>query len=129
MRAVEFARRIAADLRGGAAVEYALVLPVFVLLVLGCMGAASYGYSLAAMNYTVEETARCAAVKTTVCSNSTSIALYAKNHYSGPAISPVFTYSTAGCGNTVTATATYSFNLVPQFKNVPISVSACRPSA
>jgi TadE-like protein len=129
VRPLAFGRRLGADLSGAAAVELALVLPVFVLLVLGSMGAASFGYSVASMNYAVEEAARCAAVKTTVCSNATSTALYAKSHYSGPAISPVFTYSNAGCGNTVTATATYSFNLVAQFKNIPISVSACRPSA
>jgi len=124
-----FRRSFGADRSGAAAVEFALVLPAFVLLVLGSMGAATFGYSLASMNYAVEEASRCAAVKTTVCSNSTSTALYAKSHYSGPAITPVFTYSDSGCGNTVTATATYSFNLIPQLKNIPISVSACRPSA
>ena len=129
MRPADFGRRFGANLNGATAVELALVLPVFVLLVLGSMGAATYGYSLASMNYAVEEAARCAAVKTTVCSTPTSTSLYARSHYSGPAITPVFTYSNAGCGNTVTATATYSFNLIPQLKNVPIAVSACRPSA
>lgn len=109
--------------------EFALVLPIFALLVLGSMGAASLCYSLASMNYAVEEAARCAAVKQAACSTPTGTALYAMTHYSGPSLSPVFTYTTAGCGNTVTATATYSFNLVPQLSNIPLAVSACRSSA
>ncbi len=122
-------RRFRDNNRGTAAIELALVLPMFVLLILGSLGAASLGFSVASMNYAVEEAARCAAVNKTLCSTPVSTVLYAQAHYSGPSISPVFAYTTSGCGNTVTATATYSFNLVPQFTNVPLSVSACRPSA
>lgn len=117
------------DNRGAAAIELALVLPLFVLLILGSLGAASLGFSVASMNYTVQAAARCAAVNKTLCPTPTSTVLYAQTQYSGPSISPVFVYSTVGCGNTVTATATYSFNLVPQLTNIPLSVSACRPSA
>lgn len=122
-------RRFGDDSRGTAAVELALVLPLFVLLVLGSISAASLGFSIASMNYAVEAAARCAAVNQTLCATPTSTALYAQSRYSGPSISPVFAYSATGCGNTVTATATYSFNLVPQFTNLPLSVSACHPSA
>ena len=122
-------RRFGAATSGASAVEFALVLPAFVLLVLGSISAATLGFSVASMNYAVEEAARCAAVKKAACLTPADIAKYARAQYVGPAVSPVFTYSTAGCGNTVTGTATYSLDLVPQFTNVPLSTAACHPSA
>lgn len=121
--------RLLADARGASAVEFALVLPAFVLLVLGSISAASLGFSIASLNYAVQDAARCAAIKSAACSTPAKTATYALSRYMGPSVSPVFSYSTAGCGNTVTATGTYSLNLVPQFVNVPLSTSACHPSA
>lgn len=122
-------QRFHRDLGGASAVEFALVLPVFVLLVLGSMSAATLGLSIASMNYAVEEAARCSALKKTACATPSATATFASSKYVGPSISPVFTYSTAGCGNTVTGTATFSLNLVPAFSSVPLSTSACYPSA
>jgi Flp pilus assembly protein TadG len=120
--------RLWSDRRGTSAVEFALILPVFILLVMGAMGTAMLGFTVASMNFAVQRAARCAAIKT-VCSSPTSTILYAKTHYTGPSPKPIFSYSTAGCGNTVTATASYSFSFIEQFKNIPISVAACRASA
>jgi Flp pilus assembly protein TadG len=122
-------RRLRADAGGASAVEFALVLPAFVLLVLGSVSAATLGFSIASMNYAVEEAARCAAVKKAACLTPANTASYARAQYVGSAISPVFTYSASGCGNTVTATAIYSLNLVPQFVKVPLSTAACYPTA
>ena len=124
-----FLRRFHGDLGGASAVEFALVLPVFLLLVLGAMSAATLGFSVASMNYAVEEAARCAAVKKAACLTPSDTATFATSKYVGPSVSPVFTYTTAGCGNTVTGTATFSLNLVPAFHSVPLSTSACYPSA
>jgi Flp pilus assembly protein TadG len=121
--------RFHADLGGATALEFALVLPVFILLVFGSLSAATLGFSVASMNYAVEEAARCAAVKSTACLTPSATATYAKTRYMGPSISPVFTYTTDGCGNTVKGTATFSLDLVPAFSNVPLSTSACYPSA
>jgi Flp pilus assembly protein TadG len=122
-------RRFRAEAGGASAVEFALVLPAFVLLVMGSMSAATLGFSFASMNYAVEDAARCAAVKKAACLTPADTAKYARAKYVGVAVSPVFTYSTAGCGNTVTGTATYSLNLIPQLFNVPLSTAACHPSA
>lgn len=129
MSALALWRRFQGDAGGASAVEFALVLPAFVLLVLGSVSAATLGFSVASMNYAVEEAARCAAVKKAACLTPTDIANYARAQYVGPAVAPVFTYSTAGCGNTVTGTAIYSLDLVPQFTKVPLSTAACHPSA
>jgi Flp pilus assembly protein TadG len=122
-------RRFRVDAGGASAVEFALVLPAFILLVMGSISAATLGFSVASMNYAVEDAARCAAVKSAACLTPADTAKYARTRYGGVAVSPVFTYSTAGCGNTVTGTATYSMNLIPQFFNLPLSTAACHPSA
>ena len=122
-------RRFHGDLGGATALEFALVLPVFVLLVLGAISASTLGLSVASMNYAVEEAARCSALKKDACLTPSATATFASTKYVGPSVSPVFTYSTAGCGNTVTGTATFSLNLVSAFRSVPLSTSACYPSA
>jgi len=124
-----FLRRFHGDLGGASAIEFALVLPVFVLLVLGSMSAATLGLSVASMNYAAEEAARCAALKKAACMTPSATATFASTKYMGPSVSPVFTYTTDGCGNTVKGTATFSLNLVPAFRSVPLSTSACYPSA
>ena len=117
------------DERGATAVEFALILPAFVLLVLGSIATADLGFTIASMNYAVEDAARCAAVRTSVCSDSATTIAYARARYAGLSISPVFTYSTAACGSTVSATATYSMSLIPNMASIPISVSSCRAAA
>jgi Flp pilus assembly protein TadG len=122
-------RRLWADLGGASAIEFAIVLPVFMLLVLGSMSAAFLTFAVSSLNYAVEDAARCAAVNTTLCPNATATAQYALSKYAGPPIAPVFTYSTAGCGNTVSATATFSLNIIPEISDIPLKASACRASA
>jgi Flp pilus assembly protein TadG len=119
--------RLAPDTRGTTAVETALLLPAFIAMILGGIVAGSLGLAVSSLNLAVEDAARCASVKTTVCTSNTTITDYAKAKYSGPAISPVFTYSTAGCGHTVSATGTFALNVIPQLVNVPLSATACYP--
>jgi Flp pilus assembly protein TadG len=120
-------RRFLGDRRGGAAVEYALVLPTFITLVVGGLCAANLMFAMNSLHFAVQEAARCAAVKTTVCTNSTTTVTYARGRYSGPQISPNFTYSPSGCGHTVSATGSYPIILIAATLNVPVSASACYP--
>ena len=122
-------RRFWADRGGASAVEFAIVLPVFILLVLGSISAALLTFSVSSLNYAVEDAARCAAVNKTLCSNAGTTVKYARKRYAGPPITAVFAYSTAGCGNTVTATGTFSLDIVPELSQIPLKASACHPSA
>ena len=112
---------------GGAAVEYALILPVFIILMVGGLSMGSVSMAANSLHYAVQDAARCAAVKTTVCSDSDKTTAYALSRYSGPQVAPQFSYSTAGCGHTVSATATYPLGLAVTTFNVPLSASACYP--
>jgi Flp pilus assembly protein TadG len=115
------------NIAGGTAVETALLLPAFLTMILGGIAAGSIGFTVSSLNYAVEAAARCASVQTTVCTSSTAITTYAASKYSGPRVSPVFTYSTSGCGHTVSARATFSLNLVPQLLNLPLTATSCYP--
>lgn len=112
---------------GGAAVEYALVLPVFVSLIVGGVCAAQLAFAVNSLHFAVEDAARCAAVKTSVCTNATTTIAYARSRYSGPQIGPAFGYSPSGCGHTVSASGSYPIYLAAYTLNVPISAAACYP--
>ncbi|MDB5444606.1 MAG: TadE family protein [Phenylobacterium sp.] len=120
-------QRLMAAEHGGAAVEYAMVLPVFITLIVGGLCAGNLAFAVNSLHYAVQDAARCASVKTTVCTSPSNIQSYAAGRYSGPQISPSFSYSTGGCGHTVSATATYPIILAAATLNVPISASACYP--
>jgi Flp pilus assembly protein TadG len=127
------------DKRGTTAVEFAIVAPVFILLVIGIMYLCM-GLSVAAsMHYAVEDAARCASVSEAVyqlsgqsavtrCTQATTVS-YTQNHYYGPSSMPNFTSnSQASCGNAVTGTINYVVNLGLSRITVPISASACFPA-
>jgi Flp pilus assembly protein TadG len=124
------------DQQGTTAVEFALVAPVFIALLVGTIALCICLFLVGSLHYAVEEGARCASVKTACADasgNPDAIATvaYAQSHYFGPAVSPTFTYTydaTAGaCGNKVSGSINYSINVGFKTFVVPISASACFP--
>ena len=77
-----------------------------------------------------EKAARCAAVASTSCNTTTLIQTYALAQYYGLSLGGTnpFTYSATGCGNTVTASYTYSLAIpfVGTY-SLPLSATACSP--
>ncbi|HEY8573926.1 TadE family protein [Phenylobacterium sp.] len=118
-------RRLARDIEGATAVEFGLVLPVFVAMMLGLLSVGMLAFSVNSLQFAAEDAARCAAVKTTVCTDASTTRAYALSRYAGPQVSPVFSYEFADCGHRVTATATYDLGLVPQIGKVPLTATAC----
>jgi Flp pilus assembly protein TadG len=114
--------------RGTTAVEYAIVAPIFIGLVVSSFYFYMGLFLVGSLHYAVEEGARCASVKTTVCSDSSTTISYTKSRYYGPAVSPTFTYSpNLSCGNSVSASVNFVANLGLQTVTIPISASACFP--
>jgi Flp pilus assembly protein TadG len=127
MRARRFVGRLWGDREGAAALELALVLPTFAMLVVGVINAAQLAHAVSSMNFAVEEAARCSAVNAVTCGSATATEAYAASKYLGPSISPVFDSTTAGCGHTVTATATFELNVAIGVYEVPLNAAACYP--
>jgi Flp pilus assembly protein TadG len=120
-------RRFGRHAGGAAALEYALVLPLFALMLMGCIWSGMLMFSVNSLEMAVESAARCAAVNTSRCGSATSTQSYAMTQYAGPAISPVFTLTKTNCGHTVTGRATFDFAVIPGVGSVPLTVSACYP--
>jgi Flp pilus assembly protein TadG len=116
------------DRQGTTAVEFAIVAPVFITLLVGTLALCVGLFLIGSLHYAVEEAARCASVKTTICSDSATTVAYAQSHYFGPDLSPTFTYNAAAvCGNSVTASISYSMNIGFKAFTIPVSATACFP--
>ena len=115
------------DRRGSAAIEFAIVGPVFLMLVIGTIYGCLMLFSIASMHDAVEDGARCASVKATICTDSASTIAYTRAAYLGPVVTPTFTYSTPACGHAVTGSTSFNFNIGLAAMTVPLSATACFP--
>jgi Flp pilus assembly protein TadG len=127
LRLVPLFRRLARDRSGAQAVEFALVLPAFITLMVGGLSAGNLAFAVNALHYAVQDAARCAAVKTTVCTNATTTRAYAADRYSGPTVNAAFAYTATTCGHRVSVTGSYPIYIAAATLNVPISAAACHP--
>jgi Flp pilus assembly protein TadG len=114
------------DERGTSAVEFAIVSPVFIAFVVGILGLCLCLLLVGSLHYAVEESARCASIKTTVCKDASTTIAYAQSHYFGPS-TPTFTYSTPACGKSVTASINYAAQLGLKQFTIPVTATACYP--
>jgi Flp pilus assembly pilin Flp len=115
------------DESGTSAVEFAIVGPVFIALVVGILYICLSLFLIGSLHYAVEEGARCASVRTNVCSDKSSTEAYAKTRYFGPS-SPLFIYNyPSGCGHTVTGSLNYTIELGLKQVTIPVSATACFP--
>lgn len=106
--------------RGTTAVEFAVIAPVFLALLIGIFHVSILGFTVANLHYAVEKGARCKAIS----ANCPDITTY----YHAPNPVPVFTYdTTAACGTAVVGTVTYDLNVLLVRTSVPLSASACFP--
>lgn len=112
---------------GASSAEFALVVLPFISLIMAGLGLGFMLWANTTLHYAAEDAARCASVKTAVCTDATSTQNYALSRYKGPSISPTFTYSASGCGHTVAGTANYPLNTGLFSLTIPLSTSACFP--
>ena len=115
------------DARGTAAVEFALVAPAFIMLVVGAFYLCLCLFLTGSLHYAVEQAARCASVKTTICTDSSSIVSYAQSNYFGPGGQPSFNYAAAACGKSVSASMNYVLSIGIRQFTIPVSATACFP--
>jgi Flp pilus assembly protein TadG len=117
--------------QGTTAVEFAIVAPVFIALLVGTLALCVALFLIGSLHFAVEEGARCASVKAACQVNGIADAAltqtYTQNHYFGPSVSPTFTYAAAACGNSVSASISYSMNVGFRTFTVPISAASCFP--
>ena len=120
-------KNLRSDERGTTAIEFAILAPVFISLIIGTLYLCTILFTVGSMHFAVEDGARCASVKTAVCADSATTIAYARSRYWGPLVAPVFTYALAACGNSVSASVNYVFDLGLSRVTVPLTATACFP--
>jgi len=116
--------------RGAAAVEFAIILPILLLCVLGLIEFACAIWTQATLNYAVQAAARCAAVDLLTCGTAALTQQYAVSKAPGLSLpASDFTVTTQACGIQVAASLTFDF-LVPALLpySQTLRASACFPT-
>lgn len=95
---------------GAAAIEAAFVLPLTLMLLLGIMEIGRIAWVQSALNFAVEEAARCAVVRPDLCPGATQTAAYAVQKAS-PLVIPAgdIAVTQQACGTQVAAAVPYKF--------------------
>jgi hypothetical protein len=119
------------DQRGASAVEFALVAPVFFLMIFGIVAVGFLFWTQVGLPHGAEMAARCATANPSRCptNNSGAITSYAKEQALGlPLPASTFTYSMPACGNQVSATYTFAFPDILNLGPLTITAQSCFPA-
>jgi Flp pilus assembly protein TadG len=113
---------------GATAVEMALILPLLMLLVLGTMELGDMAWTQAALEFAVQEAARCAVVRPDLCGSPSQTANSAAQRVVGRTVpATAFTVTTAACGTQVRAQLAYRFRFIPIAPSAPtLTAQVCR---
>ena len=115
---------------GTAALEYALVLPVLLVLLLGALDAGRVMWlAVTPLDRAVDVAARCAAIDTTTCGTPAQITAYAAAQAFGTTMTAsVFTATIAACGAKVTGSLPFAFVTPwPGKRTISLTAMACYP--
>jgi Flp pilus assembly protein TadG len=121
------------DRCGAAAVEFALLAPAFLMMLVGTVMMAMMFFTNSSLHYAVEAAARCASVKATVCTNAATTQAFAASNYFGATATPTFTCTgrvcggSASCGNKVTGQISYTLEVGMARYVTPLRADACYP--
>jgi len=112
---------------GSMSVDFALVAAPLLLLILGTMEVGRTLWYQNALNYSVEEAARCATVDVNNCNTSDQIKSYAAARSGAGFSSATFSTSTAACGNLITASYPISLGIPIANASITLTARSCYP--
>jgi Flp pilus assembly protein TadG len=118
---------LAACRRGGNTIEFGIIAPVFLVLLIGTIEGGRMLWTLNALHYSVQEAARCASVNTTTCGTSSQITAFAATRSGAGLSSSVFTSTVATCGNQVSANYPMPLNIPFFSSSITLTAQSCYP--
>ena len=115
---------------GTTAVETAIVLPVFLLLLFGVIEAGLLFWTQSTLQSAVEAAARCWAVNKTQCGSTSAVQSYAASQAIGMTVSSSsFDVSQPSCGYQVSISYTFSFIVSGLFPGtMTLNAKSCHPT-
>ncbi len=114
------------DAQGATVVEFAIVFPIFAMLMIGGIFGCALLYSNMSLQASVERAARCYSVNATTCSTTSGVQTYALSQYAGIS-TPEYTASMQSCGHEVVGSTSISFPTPTGRVSVPLSARSCFP--
>ena len=121
--------RLTRDVRGVAAVEFAITSPLYFLALFGLAQAGMWLWTDFSLQRAVDAASPCAAILTSTCGTTSAIQTYAANNVVGLSVpSSAFSVTNASCGAKVSAAyevPTFTSGL--GLPNITVHVSACYP--
>lgn len=120
-------RALAAAREGATAVEFAIVGPVLLLLLFGIIETGRGLWTQNALNYAVEQAARCAAIDKINCGTTTQIRAYAATIAGTNFGSAPFTYTVAQCGSQVSASYPVTLHIPYVAAALTLTAQSCFP--
>ena len=114
---------------GTTAIETAIVLPAFLLLLFAVVEAGLLFWTQTTLQFAVEAAARCAAVNATECGSTSGIQSYAVAQAAGITVSSSsFNVSLPSCGHQVSISYTFSFTDTALFPGtITLNAQSCHP--
>ena len=116
------------DSRGSVALEFALTAIVLSVFLFGIMEAGRAMWLQSALNYSVAEAARCASINTTLCGTTSQIQDYPSSQSGAGFASSIFSRTTPGCGNQVTASYPLALTIPTLSVSVTLTAQSCYPT-
>jgi len=114
-------RRRTSGVSGSEAVEFALVLPAFLIFVLGLVDCGRLLWTNGTLAHAVESASRCAVVNTSICGTTATVQAYAVTQAWGLGLtSSAFTVVTTTCGTRVNGTVNFTFFIPWFFGSSPV---------
>jgi Flp pilus assembly protein TadG len=115
---------------GASAIEFALILPVFMLMIFAVIEGGLLTWTHFGLQHGAEMAARCASVNTSICGSASAIQNYAVQQTYG--VNPpasAFAVSASACGNQVSASYAYRF-LASYFgwPSITLTAQSCFPT-
>lgn len=122
--------RIIRDRRGVSALEFAVLLPLFLSLVIGLMQFGQVMWTQSALQHAVEMAARCASINTATCGTPAQTQAYAVTQAYGLTVpAATFTASPAACGNQVLASFPFTLDIpLVALPALTLSARSCYPA-
>jgi Flp pilus assembly protein TadG len=115
------------DKKGISAVEFALILPVFIAFVFGMINCGLVMWTQLGMEHAVVAAARCATINPSVCPDVPAYAAQQAYHLNLPRTA--FTLTAPACGNQVAASYPFQFvTLMLPAINLTLTARSCYPA-